>query len=168
MKELLLLPQSKNNVLKVVKYIGDDRDRYAELIKYIIDNNGVTANRASWAMSHCYDNKVGFFIEYLSNLLPILEDEYYSNSIKRNIVRVLQFVEIPEKHQGQVINSCFNLLNDREKPSAVLAFSMGVLHKMVKIYPELKNELKFSIEEIMPNATSGVKNRGRNILKSIP
>jgi hypothetical protein len=44
---------------------------------------------------------------------------------------------------------------------------MGGLHKMVKIYPELKNELKFSIEEIIPNATSGVKNRGRNILKSI-
>jgi hypothetical protein len=122
MKEFLLLPQSKNNVLKVVKYIGDEKDRYAELIKYVIDNNSVMANRASWAMSHCYDNKVGFFIEYLSDLLPILEDENYSDPIKRNIVRVLQFVEIPEKHQGQAINSCFNLLNDREKPLCSFSF----------------------------------------------
>ena len=44
---------------------------------------------------------------------------------------------------------------------------MQVLYNMSLIYPELKNELIFSIEEIIPNATPGVKNRGKNILKKL-
>ena len=167
MRELLLLPQSKINITKVVDFVGNDKERYAELVKNIITNDPVFSNKASWALSHCYDNKVGYFIEFLDELLPVLEKDTYSDSTKRNIIRILQFVNVPEKHRASVIDSCFLLLNNKEKASAILAFSMQVLYNMSLIYPELKNELIFSIEEIIPNATPGVKNRGKNILKKL-
>lgn len=82
-------------------------------------------------------------------------------------MRVLQFISIPEKHHSLAIDSCFYLLNNKNTPTANLAFAMEVLRKMSVVYPDLKNELKITIEKILPNASVGAKNRGLKILKEI-
>jgi hypothetical protein len=44
---------------------------------------------------------------------------------------------------------------------------MTVLFNIVKKYPELKDELKMSIEDQLPYGSAGFKSRGRRILKSL-
>ena len=167
MRELLTKKASRLNSYQVVAMVGQDYELYKELIGLIVENVSPISEKAAWAMNHCYENGVGFFEDYFSEMTQVLSEINYSDSIKRNIVRIFQFIDIPEQFQASIINSCFALVTDKKSAIAVKAFSLGVLEKMVKIYPELKNELVAVIEDLLPKASSGLKNRGQHILKRL-
>ncbi len=88
-------------------------------------------------------------------------------AVKRNTLKILQFVDIPEDLLGITADICFRLLNDGKEPIAVKVFAMTVIFNIVKKYPELNEELKISIEEQMPFASAGFKSRGNKILKAL-
>ena len=165
MRELLTKKASRTNSYKVVALVGEDYKNYKELVGLIVDYECPVSEKAAWAMNHCYENKTGFFEDYYPELTKILGDENYSDSVKRNIVRIFQFKRIPEEYQASIIDSCFSLVINKKTAIAVKAFSLGVLENMVKLYPELKNELKACIEELLPSASSGLKNRCQHILR---
>lgn len=167
MRELLSKKASRANSYKVVAMVGEDYEKYQDLIGLIVENECPISEKAAWAMNHCFEDGTSFVDDYFEELTKVIADSNYSDSVKRNIVRVFQFVEIPEEFQSSVINSCFDLLANKNTAIAVKAFSMGVLEKMTQLYPELKNELIASIENILPNASSGIKNRGQKILKRL-
>lgn len=167
MKELLTKKASRANSYQVVAMVGKDYENYSDLIDLIINYECPVSEKAAWAMNHCFEDGVGFFEDYFEELVPVIGSSTYSDSVKRNIVRILQFVEIPKEYHVSVIDSCFELLTNTQTAIAVKAFSMGVLEKMVKLYPELKNELVAAIEDLLPKASSGIKNRGQKILKRL-
>ncbi len=167
MRELLTKKASRTNSYKVVALVGEDYKNYKELVGLIVDYECPVSEKAAWAMNHCFEEGLGFFEDYFEQLVPVIGSSIYSDSVKRNIVRILQFVEIPEKYQASVIDSCFDLVMKKQTAIAVKAFALGVLEKMVKLYPELKNELVAVIEDLLPKASSGLKNRGQHILKRL-
>ena len=167
MRDLLAKKASRVNSFQVVSLVANNAEKYRELIEIIKENNCPYSEKAAWAMNHCHDDGTGFFDEYYPELTQILADKSYSDSVKRNIVRVFQFKQIPEEFQASVINSCFDLVTNKDTAIAVKAFSLGVLENMVKLYPELKNELTACIEDMLPTASSGIKNRGKHILKRL-
>ena len=57
-------------------------------------------------------------------------------SIKRNTIRLLQHVSIPKKIEGEVMGVCFGYLADPDEMVAIKAFSLTVLQKLSKKYPE--------------------------------
>ena len=167
MRELLAKKSSRVNSYQVVALVANNPERFKELVEIIVSNESPYCEKASWAMNHCYEEGTDFFDNYYKELTAILPDDTYSDSVKRNIVRILQFKEIPEKYQASVIDSCFYLVNKKDTAIAVKAFSLGVLENMVKLYPELKNELIASIENLLPTASSGIKNRCGHILRRL-
>jgi hypothetical protein len=167
MRELLTKKASRVNSYQVVEMVGEDYELYKELIGLILENVSPISEKAAWAMNHCFENEVGFFEDYFSEMTQVFAETNYSDSIKRNIVRVFQFIDIPEQFQASIINSCFALVTNKKSAIAVKAFSLGVLEKMVKLYPELKNELVVVIEDLLPKASSGLKNRGQHILRRL-
>lgn len=167
MRELLTKKASRANSYKVVEICGHDYENYQELIRLIVNYECPISEKAAWAMNHCFEDGLGFFEDYFEQLVPIIGDNKYTDSVKRNIVRILQFVDIPEKYQASIIDSCFDLVINKKTAIAVKAFSLGVLENMTKLYPDLKNELIAVIEELLPKASSGLKNRGQHILKRI-
>lgn len=167
MRELLAKKASRANSFKVVSLVANDPERYKELVEIIKENQSPFSEKAAWAMNHCFDDGTGFFDDYFEDFAQILANDLYSDSVKRNIVRVFQFKKIPENLQGSIIDSCFGLAQKRDTAIAVKAFSLGVLENMAKLYPELTNELVACIEELLPTASSGLKNRGQHILKRL-
>jgi hypothetical protein len=80
---------------------------------------------------------------------------------------VLEGIDIPKKLHGKVMNVCFQFIENPSTPVAVKAFSLTVLHKLSKYYPEIKQELKVIIEERMETETAAFKTRGKKILSDI-
>eukprot|EP01031_Cornospumella_fuschlensis_P001081 gene1081-1357_t len=70
-------------------------------------------------------------------LLNLKQDNLH-DAIKRNTIRVLQTVEIPEELHGIAADICFQYLSNHEEAVAIKAFSMTVLFNLSKHYPELK------------------------------
>jgi len=104
---------------------------------------------------------------YLPEMVANLKKPDLHAAAKRNTVRFFQEIEIPEALWGEVADVCFKFLENGEEAVAVRVFSMTVLLGIVKKVPELKDELKFLIEDQLPYGTAGFKHRGKKTLKAL-
>ncbi|MCG3167556.1 MAG: hypothetical protein POELPBGB_03349 [Bacteroidia bacterium] len=151
---------------KIVAYVGNDKKRFAELIGLFLGDEYRVTQRATWAITHCAEKYPALILPHLTKIVDRLEKDATA-AVKRNIIRVFQWIEIPEKLQGRVAEICFRFLCSKDEAIAVKVFSMTVLHNLCKEHPDLKNELRIAIEEQMPYASAGFKSRGKKILKAL-
>lgn len=157
---------SKENARLIADYIGADEQRFDELMQLFFAPEYRVAQRAAHAVSHCVDAHSHLILPYIGSMVTHLQTDP-EVAIRRNTVRLLQNQEIPEAFQGILLEKCFEYLLQAKETAAVKAFSMTILHRLTKQYPELKPELKLVIEDTLQNATPGVMNRGKKILKDL-
>jgi hypothetical protein len=166
LRDEILKEYSKFHTNYLAKKIGPDQEAFDELIDLLLHGDLVEMQRAAWIMSHCLDDHPWLVEKHLESLILNLQNDI-DVVVKRNTVRVLQFVDIPEDLLGNAAEICFSFLNSGKEPVAVRAHAMTILYNIVKKYPELKEELKLSIEEQLPFGSAGIKNRGSKILKAL-
>jgi len=138
-----------------------------EIVDLILDAPFRITQRAAWPLSVVAEKHPELLIPHLPILVKKLEETGNHPAVNRNIVRALQYITIPDKLAGQVLDHCFKFLNSNDEPLAVRVFSMTVIHNMVGKYPDIKLELASSIEAHMDQQTSGFRARGRKILKQL-
>lgn len=61
----------------------------------------------------------------------------------------------------------FKLLESPTESLAIKVFSLSVLGKLAKSYPEIIPELKLLIEDQLPHQTAGFKSRAKRVLKQL-
>lgn len=166
-RERLEQGHSKTTTTSIVNEICNSPKKMDELMKCFIDGPVQITQRAAWPISFIAEKEPKLLIKYYDYLIELLNSPNKHDAINRNILRAFQFVEIPKKHQGNVLDVCFKLLNSSDEPIAVKAFSMTVIFNLSKKYPDIIPELRASIVALMPNASSGIKNRGKKILTAI-
>jgi hypothetical protein len=87
-------------------------------------------------------------------------------ALKRNVVRILQFAEIPRSLRGIAANLCFEFISSIDEPIAVRIFSMTVIANIAKEEPALKKELEIVIKKMLPYATAAFRARAKKVLKN--
>ena len=149
----------KNIINHIVKYVGSDKKRFAELFKIFEETGGGVSNRAAWAMSYLVIETPSLIHPYFSKIIAMLCSPGHHAAIYRNILRFLKQIEIPEKYQGDVYDACLSFFMNAGNPIAVRSFSLYVLLRMSKLHPELKQELKIILHEQKEfNDSPAVKN----------
>jgi hypothetical protein len=165
---ILLRGQSKQTVDEVITWTGDHPSRFKILVDIISGNlDQPIRDRAAWAMSYIAGDQPELLKYHWDTFVNLLVNKKTSGAIKRNITRFMQEVEIPKKHHGPVINRCFELVNDPQEEIAIRAFAMTIVGNLLNEYPEMANELKLSIDKLLPYASAGLKNRAKKILQKI-
>jgi hypothetical protein len=119
--------------------------------------------RASWVLIYLAKNHSLNLSPHLHILITTLLEKK-EDSIKRNILRIFQYMELPKQYHERLINLCFDILIKKEEAIAVQVFAMSVLYNLIKDYPELRRELTFILEEKLPYASPGYKARAKTIL----
>lgn len=165
-KKELLKEHSKAQAVKISNYIGDAPEKFDELITLFLADEYRVTQRAAWVVSHCADQYPELIEPHLEKLILNLKNKVHV-AVKRNTVRVLQDVEIPEELLGETADICFTLMQSGEETIAVKVFAMTVLGNICVKFPELKNELIPLIEDQMPYGSAGFKSRGKKILKNL-
>jgi len=122
--------------------------------------------RISWVLMAFPELDQSCLTPQIDRLLSVLF-KTKENSLKRNILRLLQIQSIPEKHHGPLIDFCFNILEDKKEAVAIQVFAMTVAGKLAKPYPELLHELALLLEANYEYGTAGYKSRARKIIKMI-
>lgn len=164
LKTLLLQEHSKAQCDKIVQYIGSNKDRFASLMKLFFAGEYRVTQRAAWPMSYCVRNHPSLIKPYFKKLLDNLEQPAQHDAVIRNTVRLLQDIDIPEKHHGRVMTICFNFIQSNETAVAIKAFSLTVLQNLAKQYPEILPEVKAIIEERWEHETAAFKSRAKKLL----
>lgn len=166
-KEILGEGQSKKRMQLIIEFVGNDPLRFEELMNLYFKGPYQITQRASWAISDIAVKDPTRILPYLSKMIEMLDDDSHHIAVKRNTIRILQFVEIPEDFLGILADKCFRYLMNHDEAIAVRAFSITVLYNIVRRVPELKRELIMILEEIIPTASSGLRNRAQKALKML-
>ncbi len=160
----LLEVRPKEQAGKIARYVGGDPKRFAELMKELLRSTYRLSQRAAWPVSYCIERHPELVKPYFSVLIKQLEREDSHVAVRRNVARLLQFVEIPKRYQGRVFDACYNLFADPMQPVAVRVFSMTVAANIAKDEPELIEELRLVAKKYPQASTAGFRSRARRVL----
>jgi hypothetical protein len=151
--------------MRIVKWVGKNQNRFDELFNLFLNDDYRVVQRAAWPVSYCVEAHPAFIKKHFTKLISNLEKPGLHDAVKRNTVRLLHYVNIPEKFHGRVMDICFRFISSPAEAAAVKAFSITVLKNLVEQYPEILQELKLIIEERWDYETAAFKARAKKILK---
>ena len=122
------------------------------------------SQRAAWSLSYAAQHKPALIAPYLETLVKQLCRKDVHNSVIRNSLRILQYMDVPEKLHGELMNACFDFIQSPVAPAAFKAFSLTILEKLSKHYPEIKQELQLIIKDRWEMETPAFRARGKKML----
>ncbi|OSZ79727.1 hypothetical protein CAP36_00220 [Chitinophagaceae bacterium IBVUCB2] len=165
LRETILAEHSKANCVKIVNWVGHNQQRFNQLFELFLNDEPLIVQRAGWPLSYAVEAHPSFIEKHFSRLLKNLHKPKLHNAVKRNTLRLLQVVSIPEEFHGEVMNTCFNYIISPDEKPAIKAFSLAVLQQLAKQYPDILPEIKSIIEDKWDNESAAFRSRARKILK---
>jgi hypothetical protein len=164
--ELVNQPHSKSTIQTLVDYVGDDKDRFAGFMQYFLGDNWRITQKCSWALGIIGERHPHLIAPYHPILLAQLKADKH-DAVKRNIVRLYQFVEIPEVIAGDLFETAMDFLLNPKIAIAIRVFSMTICERIATNYPELIPEVRIAIKSTLEGASTGHRNRAHKILKRL-
>jgi len=165
LRETILKEHSKANCTRIVKWVGTDQKRFNELFELFLNDEYRVVQRAAWPVSYCVEDHPELIKDHFGKLLKNLNKKGIHDSIKRNSIRLLQYVTIPKKFHGQVMDLCFRYISSPIEAVAIKAFSISVLQNLARQYPEIINEIKLVIEERWNYETVAFRTRAKKLFE---
>jgi hypothetical protein len=163
--QVLLQGYSRKQCDKIVQWVGNDQQRFNELFNLFLNAEYRVAQRAAWPVSYSVIDHPVLIKDNFGKLIDNVRKPGLHDAIKRNTIRLLQTVDIPEKYEGAVMEICFQYLESPLEAVAIKAFSITVLSNLAKKYPEIIPEIKLIIEEQLPHQTAAFKSRAKIFMK---
>lgn len=136
-------------------------------MQVFLDSEYRVVQRGAWTLSLIIQQYPELILPYLPKLLRMVGSPDVHDAVRRNIMRLLQYVKIPSRYHGKVLEVAFDFLQDRKQPVAVRVFSMTVIEQIAAFKPELLRELKLIIEDEMPYSSAAFQSRGSKVLKKL-
>jgi hypothetical protein len=172
LRDDILQEHSKAQTMRIVHRIGDDRAAFDELMQLFFHDEYRVVQRAAWPIGYCLEAHPEWTVDYLplllKNLRNLQKGQAIHDAVKRNTVRALMSIEIPEALAGEAADILFRFTADPREPIAVRCFSIAALFNLCKTEPDLLEELRLTIEDILVNdTTSGLRSRCNRTLSDI-
>lgn len=155
---------SKNQIINVAIEAVKSPEILEELIYSLSDKNIQAVKNAAWIIGHAGQLSPNLVEKHLDTLFMCLQNPAHP-AVTRNIVRILQYSQIPEVFQGRIYDLCFQYIINPKTPVAIRAFSMTICAHISEEHSELKNELAIALHDLYHHGTPGIKSRVRHTLK---
>lgn len=167
LKKRLNLGHPKAQTNEIVDYVDGSRSRFKQLVKVYLEGPYRITQRAAMPLTNCVAKWPYLIDNHLKRLIFFLGKPDASDTLKRNTIRLFQFIDIPKRYQGKVADLCFAYLNDKKAAVAIRVFAMTVLFNITKDEPELRNEFKLILEEQLPFGSAAFRSRGGKIFSAL-
>lgn len=143
----------------LISYIASHQEDFPELIKLSISNKQPYSWRAAWLLWSCMDNndkRIRRHIKSIINILPNRQD-----SQQRELLMVLQRMELDSKHEGKLFDSCTKIWENINKNPSLRFHAFKIMVAISKKYPDLSSEIELLTDAYYTN------NLTDNVKKSI-
>jgi hypothetical protein len=168
LKKTLERGHSKTQTDAIVSYIGNNKNRFKALVKVYLDGPYRITQRAAWPLSFAVEKHPGLIAPHLKQIIDFLEQPGIHDAVKRNTMRLFQFIQIPAKYKGEILDIGFGYLQNRKEALAVRVFSMAVIARIITDQPDLQKELKLLLEDELAYAKPAFLSRAKKLLKQLP
>ena len=110
LREEILREHSKAKCLRIAHYIGEDKQRFDELMYLFLNDKYSVCQRAAWVVSTVADKYLDLIQPHILPMLENLKNNHHA-SVTRNTVRVLRYWDkIPQSSIGLAASVCFKYL----------------------------------------------------------
>jgi hypothetical protein len=162
-----LKEHSKAQANKIIKWVGENQERFSMLVEAFIKGPYRVTQRLAWPLSYCVEYHPKLAKPHLNKLINALSVLNAPEAVKRNIVRLLQHAEIPSRYHGKIIEICFRFLSDPKQSIAVRVFAMSVLARLAEHHNEITKELRIIIEDQLPYSSPAFASRARKVFRQL-
>lgn len=136
-------------------------------MKIFFDEDYRLSQRSALTVGDIGRRTPSMVIPYYDKMVQNL-DQPRHDAVVRNTLRIFsEAPEIPESLEGILYEKCFNYLTTKDSPLAVKVFGMTVLARLANKFPDLKEELVFTIEDLIPHNTVGFRARAKKLLPGL-
>jgi hypothetical protein len=166
-KEALKLEHSKRTTDLIVNYVANNKNRFKELMDLLLSEDVLMVQRASWPLSYIAKNQPKLLAPYWNKLLDELPRSKHV-AFNRSVFRSLSLVtNLPIEIHGRVVNECMDTITDNNKSTASRVYAMYTMANMVKLYPDLSDELILRVEPFLNHKLPSIVAGTRALLKQI-
>jgi hypothetical protein len=163
-REALRAEHSKRQTMAIVDHIGSDPKRFAELMSVFFEGEYRLTQRAAWPMNYCAERQPKLVYRYLPRLVAQLERDDVHDAVKRNVLRLMQFVDVPSRLKGKTYSICVDLIADPLQPVAIKVFAVTVAGKIARSSPDLMKELRLVLKEALPHSSVALHKRAHEVM----
>lgn len=167
LRETILAEHSKAQTNAIIKWVGDSQERFDNLFHLFLNDEYRVVQRAAWPLSYCVIQHQQLIEKHFKELVINLQTPTISGAVKRNTLRLLQHVKIPEELHGEIMNVCFNYIASSDEAAAVKAFALTILQNLTRYYPEIKEEVKIIIEDRWEVESPAFRSRAKKFLTAL-
>lgn len=144
----LLKEHGRRNAEAIADFVGDDPERFATLMRCMLDDVYRVGQRAAYSVSLACEAHPQLIRPYVKRLLDVLDAPVHE-AVQRNSIRIMQFCELPKKLHGRITEAMFARIADPQRSIAQRAFAITVAERMARVYPELKDEFRLLLEDAL-------------------
>ena len=167
LRDTILSEHSKANTNRIIKWVGASQPRFDELFYLFLHDEYRVVQRAAWPLSYLVIAHPPLIKKHFAKLVHNLKKTNVHDAVKRNTLRLLQVISIPQRFHGEIMSLCFEYIASPDEPAAIKAFSLTILQNLSRQYPEIRPELKMIIEDKWQHETAAFRSRAKKILKEL-
>jgi len=154
---------SKYTSIAIANEIANDPKKFKNLMDIILANEDIISARAAWALSFSIEANPDLLTPYCSKIIQLIPFKNYHHAVRRNILRVLRFVNIPANLKEKLIDDCFELSINQSETIAVRSFAVDLIKINAKEYPEIIAALIEELSLQIADASPGIKSKIRQL-----
>jgi hypothetical protein len=148
--------------------ILDDQERFDEMFSLALKDEYPLSMRAARIVELSTNKYPQLINSHINELIDTIEKSKI-DGVKRSFLKILvehTFIS-DEILQGRLVNIAFSLLENNKEAIAIRAFSIDILFKFTKLFPELKSELIPMLQSISIDSSKGMQSKCTKILKHL-
>jgi hypothetical protein len=162
----LLVEMSRKNVDYIAYCIGEDPELFRELLDLVFEGKHPIPLRASWVVSAVTDKYPVLMKPYVKKVIHHIP-QFIHPGIRRNLLRHIATIEIPKSLEGKLYEECYQWTVSRLEPPANKVHCMQIMFNIAEKEPDLKNELRLVLEEMIHHESAAIKSRSRQLIKKL-
>ncbi len=147
----------------MISYLAAHPEDFEEAIKLAITDKQPYSWRAAWLLWSCMEENDQRVQGYLKRIISTISDK--SDDQQRELLIILQKMEINEELEGLLFNHCVSVWEKISKKPSIRYNAFKIIVKIAKKHPDLSHEIVFLTQyQYMDSLSPSVK---RSISKMI-
>ena len=166
LSDLIMAEHSRQQADFIADIVLSKPSYLDELLNIVFRNQEPISRRASWPLRIISERDKNILEPYISTIIKRLP-EIDNVAIQRAFLAILVNVNIPEENYVELLQFTFDILINPGSQVASLIYSTDIFYKISLNEPDLLNELKLILEQLLPFGSAGVKSKCRKTIKKI-
>lgn len=162
--QMLLERHSRSWMLRIVKWIGNDPEKFDALMAAFFSRDILLAQRAAWPFSYAARQHPALARKHMGKLIANLDRHDLHPATIRNSFRFLQEASVPQKYLGRLTDTAFRYMKDASRPAAIRVFAMTTVLNIAKLEPGLGRELEIVVKDMMEEKIPSIIARGKKTM----